>query len=358
MKIRKYFLLLLPFLSYSVQAQGDFDKLFVSLGQLCWENEITVINELIKGPLQKEAGDSLILLWERDCGKTEASIRTRILHDIKFKGKLDTIIPDSYWEQLYFKYLSGEEMLTYHLEAHLFWTQEEAERILSSKEWPAYEKMVLEILSCTSITKAYTYFHKKENYYNPEMEKLRQFASAEIKRQYFNAISIHYNYFYLTGDLADELGALHGFSFAAEMPFDRIRLSVQTGVAASEKKSYLRFYNENQSVISDLEYFIHLDCYLNYAFIEARRSRYSVIGGFGFAEFTTDLTYYNDADEEVAVGLSTFYPIFGLDYHREIAGLRSIGIRSVLKTGNFDSNEELRSPLDGFMIQNSLYFRF
>lgn len=358
MKIRQSPLLLLIFLSFSIHGQSDFSKLFVSLGQLCWEKENAVIAQLKQGPLQKESGDSLINLWESDCGKTEASIRTRILHDIKFKGKLDTLIPKSYWEHFYFKYLSGAEMLTPELDSHLTWTQAEARRIRGSQNWPDYEKMVLDLLSCQSMSEAYSYFHSKEKYYNADLAELRQIASAEARRQSFNAMSLHYNYFFLTGDLARELGAMHGFSLAAELPFERIRISAQLGFAASEKKSYLRFYNENQSVISDLEYFFHIDCYLNYTIIEARRSRYSLIGGFGFGQFTTDLSYLNELEEEIALGLNTFYPVFGFDYHREIAGLHAIGIRSVLKTTNFNSNEELRSPLDGIMIQNSLYFRF
>ncbi len=349
--------IIVAFALFPLSAQNDFDDLFISIGELCFRNEARVINSLQKGPLQEAEGDSLIQLWDRYCGPTEASIRTRLLYDLKFNQDLDTVVPFLYWHT-YLNYLSGEEILIPSLDEHLKWTQAEAARILASREWPIYEKAVLGLLASTKISEAYEFLRPKEFDDNPQVAELRELVQRKAHAAFRNIFSLSYNYFYLSNDLQANLGAMHGIALAMEIPFDRSRLGFQFGWAASEEKAYLRFDNQGVLTESDLESFIYFDSYLMYDMLAGRRSHFSAFAGFGFGQFFTDLNYINEADEEVMLGVSTFYPLVGLDYYLEVKGTQSIGIRSTFKLSNFDSNDELRSPLDGFMLQNTLYYRF
>lgn len=343
----------------SLKAQNDFDQLFISFGEICLSTENRVLRELKKGPLEEFTGDSLIRLYEKNCGPTEASMRTRILHDIKFKAKLDSVLPLWVWRS-HFGYLAGDEYLIPLLDDHLQWSQEEAQRILENKTLPKYERTVVQLLASSSIQSSYESLKQKDLYEDPHYDSLRATLLQKAHANGFNAITISYNYHLLGGDLQTELGALHGISFGFEFPVRKnLRWGLLFGVSASEQKAYLRFDDQGFITSSDLEAFYQFESFVNYEFASLRLSGFSVLGGLGLGYFATDLSYYDpEIDGEVAVGLSTIYPIVGLDYHREFYGTRTIGLRSCFKLTDFGNNDQLRSPLSGYMLQNSLYFRF
>ncbi|WP_421754234.1 hypothetical protein [Croceimicrobium sp.] len=350
----------LSFLSLSLPSYGQnhsFSDLFQSVNSICWETEAEIIKAQAAGTLSEKQSDSLINRWELFCGSTEASIRSRLLHDLKYQGKLDTLIPLEYW-RVYFKNLEGDSYLSVDLQKHLEWSKGEAWQLLYSREWPKYERKVLEILAADDMQEVYDQMMRMETYNDPEFEKLSQLVKDEAQPEDIS-FGLAYNYFYLNQDLKDNLGALHGASLLLDYQTEKFGFSLQTGFAASEQKAYLRFVEDGNLTESDLEVLFHIEAYLQYAVINSRRSRLRFGAGLGYNSFSTDLSNYDEElDQENPIGIGSFYPSIGLDYSYRLHGTRRLGLAAQYHLTDYNGNDELRSALSGHMLACSLYLSF
>jgi len=357
----RYIIVLSLVIGFSFSSSAQLNRLFISIEEQCWENEKQVIKALINQEFQKAKTDSLLKVWDDLCGSTEASIRTRILYDLRFNGKLEDPIPMDYWK-LYFRlfptytYVSSPEQLKF-----LEWTQARADQFSKSGFLSDRDKIVLQLLAAQSNNGAYEILRNKDNYRRPEFDSLRDYLRNE-KLHRAGALGFGYSYYFLSGDLAENLGAMHGFTLNVQLPLlsenHRYSLGMDFGLAWSEEKAYLRFDNQGEITTTDLETFLNFDLFLQYRFIDARRSKFSIFGGLGVAQFFTDLSYLNAEDVEVSIHLPEVQPMFGLDYRYEVYGKQSIGLKSVFSPLDFSWNDELRSPLAGIMIRNSIYYQF
>lgn len=356
MKIRD--LLLAFFMISSLGAQQkSFDSLFEPVAHICWEHEKAIIGQLIAEGLQLNQSDSLINAWEAYCGPNEASIRSRLLYSLKFKGAPDTIIPMAYWEY----YIGQLKAPIYqsHLQKHLAWSQTQAQQLLNSKDWPEYEEAILKILARESAQGAYESLLSKRLYYGGnEVREIRGKFEENLENREGNGFGLAYNYYWLNASLGDALGALHGLSLLWEYQSQKLSLGLNLGLAFSEQKAYLNFINQGNLETSDLETMLHFDLQIAYEILSQRRSHLWAYLGFGFNSFSTDLSYFNEFDEETYISVSSFYPLTGLDYNIQVYGTRSIGLRSQVQFMNYGRNDELRSSLEGLMLKTSLYFRF
>lgn len=342
--------------SWSIGQTKNFEDLFQPVGSLCWEAEKKIIDTFLADGLQEASGDSLIQIWESYCGANEASIRTRLLYDLKFKGQLDTSVPLNYW-RIYIGYLAHDEYLSSHLKRHLSWCHDEAQKLLKSKEWGAYEKGVLGLFAHSSLQSAYEPLLKKEVFYEKGHLELREYLEEKITNEGKTGLGLAYSYIWLNGSLAEELGALHAISLLGEVNLKPLTLGINLGFAFSEQKAYLDFNNQGDLVNSDLEELFHLEILLGYDFYRLRRQHFQAFLGVGINNFSTDIEFLNEFDEQQFINISSVYPTVGLDYHFQVYGSRSIGIRTQLQLMDYGNNEELRSGLSGIMLRNSLYFR-
>ncbi len=343
---------------FLVQAQNqNFSNLFKPVASICWENEKMIMKQLQAPEFNPYMSDSLIDLWESYCGANEASIRSRLVFDLKTTGRLDTSIPLSYWN-LYLRNFHNQGGLSSPLKSHLLWTRKEAQKLLAIDRWRDYEKGVLVLLASESIQGAYDQFLDKELYDSPELKPLRE----RVKKNAEGSIPPHgfgiiYNYQYLSGSLREELQAMHSIGLLIEYNWEDFLVGFSAAAGLSERKSYLRFSNEGELVTSDLESYFHFELYGGYQLWEKRRNHVHLIAGIGYNIFTTDLTFINEFDENQVLNMTSIYPTFGIDYRVQVYGSRSIGLRSQIQLQDFSSNPELRSSLSGAAILGSIYFR-
>ncbi len=356
--MKRFYLLCLLIPGTLLHAQNrDYSDLFQSVSTLCEDTEKAVVLNLEQNGLQEGISDSLINLWESYCEPTEFSIRSRLLYDLKVEGKLDTTVPIDYW-RIYIDYLHRNNYLPAHLQRHIAWSKKEASNLLEKREWPNYEKAVLNLLAAKSLDKAYNRFLHKDLYYLEDTDTLRKALEKKVYSSGSRGFGFGYSYFWLTGSLADELGAMHGLNIFWEHNFQPVTFGVSVDFAFSEQRSYLDFDNQGELVNSDLEGFFQLDLRLGYEFIRSRRNHFQAFMGFGYNSFGTDLEYFNEFEEQSFISVSSFYPLVGLDYQLQLYSSRSIGLRTQLQLTDFGTTEELRSSLSGLMLKNSLYFKF
>jgi len=356
--MKRFYLLCLFIPSAFLNAQNrDYNDLFKSVSSLCEDTEKEVVLKLEQNGLQAGISDSLINLWETYCEPTEFSIRSRLLYDLKFQTKLDTTVPIDYW-RIYIDYLRRHNYLPAHLQRHIAWSKKEASILLEQQDWPDYEKAVLNLLAANSLDDANHRFLSKDLYYMEEVDTLQKTLESEVYKIGGRGFGFGYSYFWLNGSLADELMAMHGINIFWERNFRPLTFGASVDFAVSEKRAYLDFNNQGLLVNSDLEGYFQIDLRLGYEFLRSRRNHFQAFIGFGYNSFSTDLDYYNAAEEQVFISVGSFYPIVGLDYQLQLYSSRSIGIRSQLQLNDFGTNEELRSSLSGIMLKNSLYFKF
>lgn len=357
--MKKLYGLTLLLLSFSLHSQNkDFKNLFKPVASICWDTEKAVVQELeAKGLLANS--DSLIDLWEATCAPNEASIRTKILYDLKFKTKLETAVPNDLW-RMYLEYLQHDGILSAPMERHRQWTQKVAEGLLQSREWDDYSKGVLSLLAGKTLQSTYNRFLKKDLHRAASLDSLSELIEREVERNGKTGWGIAYQYAYLSGTMADSFGAMHGLSTFGEYRFDKLSIGFELGFAFGERNPSFRFDNQGSLDTSDLGANFKLNAYLAYRLIRSRRHHWQVLFGIGYNSFSTDLSFLNDLEEREVINLADFTPNFGLDYRYQIYGSRSIGIRSQLYLNDYNNglNNEFRGDLSGWMLLNSLYFRF
>lgn len=355
---KRYFLALILF-SFGLSAQNkDFSDLFKPVASICWDTEKAVVQELEAKGLQ-ENSDSLIAIWESVCDPNEASIRSKILYDLKFKSNLENPVPNDLW-RMYLEYFQDEGFLSAHMERHLRWTQKLASEMLQSKEWDNHSKGILTLLSGSHLQSTYNEFLHKDLYRASELDSLIQLVERSAERSPKTGWGIAYQYGYLEGSLADAFGTLQGLSLFGEHSWDRYTLGVEIGLLGGERSPSFRFDNQGVLDTSDLSLGFRLNAYLAYELLRSRRHHWKLLFGLAYNNYSTDLSFVNEFEENETINLSAFTPNIGFDYRYQIYGTRSIGLRSQIYIVDYNNglNNEFRGDLSGWMVLSSVYFRF
>lgn len=345
-----------------VQAQNKkFEDLFVPARESCWEKENRISQEIIQNSRQQNllVLDSLLSYWAEDCENSEVLIRTRILHQLSQGQKLDSNVNLSSFYQVYINNLSylrhSDEYQKY-----LSYTTDWAQEILNEKaNWEPREKLCLDILSRSTYQASLNRIYRRSSQKLQEGKEAEQLLAEDGPYRSTVFFDVAYQNTLFTENLGERLGTAHGLALSLGARFSKHSFGIDFKLCYPSRSDTLRIDLEDLIQESDLNSLMYLGLFYSYEFLQGPRTSLAFRPNIGFSSFGTDLSTYDpENDIETPFALDAFTLGLGLEWKIRIYGNKQIGIRSSYNLLNLSRNNELRSNLNGSLIQSSLFFRF
>jgi|GEM_PF-2430654 len=360
--MNKLTLLLALFTGLTLQAQEKkFQDLFIPARESCWQKEQrlpTVISQNTREQ-NKARLDSLISYWEKDCESTETLIRTRLLHELSKRQKLDSSISLADFYLAYINnlsYLKHSEPYQNYLDFSTKWA---AELLASQVNWGKREKLCLQILSTSHHQAALNKVYRSSTYKVKDGPETGKALAQDVTNSNYVSITAGYTTKLFTQALAENLGQAHGFIFTAGAASYRHDFGVDFSLSFPVRSDSLRIDLEGAIQKSDINSILYFGLYYSYEFLKAPRTSLAFRTSLGYNILSTDLdTYDEQNDIETGFVLESLSLGLGLEWKVRVYGSRQIGLRASYNYCNFSRNNELRSNLAGSIISSSLFFKF
>jgi hypothetical protein len=357
-------LIFLLFLSCTslIAQEKDFRDLFTPALESCFEKEerlTSMIGENSRAD-NSQMLDSLLNYWQQNCEGSEVVIRTRILHELSLGDKLDSNASLAEYLGFYINHLN-ELKQNDGFQAYLLFSTQWAKELLVSREWPERERFSLEILSQNKYQGAVNLLYKSRNQKLEEgretLKQLNDYSKEEYNPE--GHTSIGYANTLYQENIGETLGTGHGFSLSLGVKFDKHDIGIDAIITFPSYSDSVRIDLEGivQKSILDLNFY--LGGYYAYEFIKLPRTSLAFRTSLGATFLGTELNTYDEQnDSETAFDLTSLSLGLGLEWKVRIYGHFQIGLRSSYFYTNLNSNKELRSNLNGGIIQSGIFFSF
>jgi hypothetical protein len=360
----KQLIFLLVIFSASLSAQKkEFKDLFTPAIESCFEKEerLTTLISQNSRAANGEMLDSLLNYWQEHCDGSEALIRTRILHELSVDAKLKSDASLAEYLAFYINNLytfKGNDSF----QAYLLFSTQWAEELLASRDWPEVERFSLEILSQSKSQAATNKLYHSRNLKLDEGKETEKYLNTYSKEKDYTIAphgSIGYANTLYRENIGDFVGIGHGLSLSLGLSVDKHNFGLEIFLSIPVSSDSVRINLEGITQKSIIDFNFYFGGYYAYEFIKLPRSSLAFRTSLGGTILSTKLqTYDEQNDTEAPFDLSSLSLGIGLEWKVRVYGTYQIGLRSSYFYNNFNGNNELRSNLNGGIIQSGLFFGF